>query len=184
MDKFHKAAGKLGSLSEEGLSRVSKLVELQLAHMDKIEQLEKELKEAKKDLRKVSELDLPEVCNEYGITGLPMSDGSELKIKTFVSASIPKDRMEEAFDWLVKNEKGDLIKNQVSTSFVRGQESQAQAFVKELEERQFAVSTRKWIEPMSLKYFCKEQTEKGVSIPPDLFGLHIGQKATITKPKE
>ena len=77
-----------------------------------------------------------------------------------------------------------LIKNQVSTSFVRGQESQAQAFVKELEERQFAVSTRKWIEPMSLKYFCKEQTEKGVSIPPDLFGLHIGQKATITKPKE
>ena len=39
MDKFHKAAGKLGSLSEEGLSRVSKLVEIQLAHMDKIEQL-------------------------------------------------------------------------------------------------------------------------------------------------
>ena len=43
------------------------------------------------------------------------------------------------------------------------------------------VNTKKWVEPMTLKAFVKDQIEKGSAIPMDLFGIYIGDKAKITK---
>jgi hypothetical protein len=44
-----------------------------------------------------------------------------------------------------------------------------------------AVSTKKKVEPMTLKGFVREQTEAGVNIPVDLFNVFIGERAKITK---
>jgi len=35
------------------------------------------------------------------------------------------------------------------------------------------------IEPMTLKAWVKEQIERGSELPTELFGVYIGQKATI-----
>ena len=110
-----------------------------------------------------------------------MEDVSSIKVNRFYSASIPKDRQEEAFTWLVDNGYGDLIKNVVATNFVRGQEEVAVSFAEELNDRGMAVNTKKWVEPMTLKAFVKDQTEQGKAVPNDLFGLYIGEKAKITK---
>ena len=104
-------------------------------------------------------------------------------MSTFYSASIPKDRSDEAFTWLVDNKFGDLIKNQVATNFVRGQEEQAEKFASELAGRGMPVNTKKWVEPMTLKAWVREKTEQGVNIPHDLFGIFIGEKAKIQKRK-
>ena len=69
-------------------------------------------------------------------------------------------------------------------SFVRGQEEQAESFAQDLEGQGKAVSTRKWVEPMTLKAFVKDRTEQGVNIPSDLFGLYIGEKSKISTPKK
>jgi len=180
---FESVSEELSTVDETGLSQVSRLAQMQLRLQQKVALLESELKDAKKSVREIAEDQLPAAMSEHNITELKLEDGSSITVKTFYSASIPKDRSNEAFQWLVDNNFGDLIKNQVSTSFVRGQEEQAEQLANELAERQMSVNTKKWVEPMTLKAFARDQTEQGKSLPADLFGLFIGEKATITKPK-
>jgi len=180
---FESVSEELSTVDETGLSQVSRLAQMQLRLQQKVALLESELKDAKKSVREIAEDQLPAAMSEHNITELKLEDGSSITVKTFYSASIPKDRSNEAFQWLVDNNFGDLIKNQVSTNFVRGQEEQAEQLANELAERQMSVNTKKWVEPMTLKAFARDQTEQGKSLPADLFGLFIGEKATITKPK-
>ncbi len=183
MSQFEEVANELSSVDQKGLSEVSKLCQKQVQLQDKIELLEQELKDTKKELREVAEDQLPAAMAEHNLSKIELEDGSAVNVKKFYSASIPKDRKEEAHSWLVDNDHGDLIKNQVSTNFVRGQEEDARNFASEMEGRGLAVSSKTWVEPMTLKAFVKEQTEQGKSIPQDLFGLYIGEKATIVKPR-
>lgn len=180
---FENAAQELSAVDESGLSTVSKLAATQLALEQRIKDLEEELKQAKKDHRALAEDQLPAAMAEHNISELKLEDGSSISVAKFYSASIPKDRSDEAFRWLVDNGYGDLIKNQVATNFVRGQENEAEQFANELAERGMPVNTKKWVEPMTLKAFVKDQTEQGANIPADLFGLFIGEKAKITTPK-
>ncbi|MAG59265.1 hypothetical protein CMO96_00525 [Candidatus Woesebacteria bacterium] len=183
MSDFEDIAQELSSVDEEGLSRVSKLANLQLRLEQKVADLDAEHKQAKRDLRDISDDQLPAAMLEYGIREFKLEDGSQITVKNFYSASIPKDRQDESFAWLVDHGFGDLIKNLVSVSFVRGQEDNAKALVQELEDRHLPTSNRQWVEPMTLKAFAREQVEAGKELPFDLFQLFIGEQSKITKPK-
>ena len=126
MASFEDAAATLSSVDETGLSSVSKLAQQQLSIERRIAELEDMVSDAKKELREVSEELLPSAMAEHGISELKLSDGSEITVGKFYSASISKAKSDEAFEWLNTKGFGDLIKNQVSTKFVRGQEEQAQ----------------------------------------------------------
>ena len=125
MSGFEDVAQELSSVDEEGLSRVSKLANIQLRLERRVAELDAELKQAKRDLQEISGDQLPAAMLEYGIREFKLEDGSQITVKNFYSASIPKDRQEESFTWLVENGFGDLIKNQVRVSFERGQEENA-----------------------------------------------------------
>lgn len=183
MVDFESAAKKLSTVNETGLSQVSKLAQMQLQVEQRVADLEAELKTAKSDLKAIAEDQLPAAMAEHNISELKLDDGSSISVSTFYSASIPKDRADEAFTWLVDNNFGDLIKNQVATNFVRGQEEQAEKFASELAGRGMPVNTKKWVEPMTLKAWVREKTEQGLNIPHDLFGIFIGEKAKIQKRK-
>ena len=183
MVDFEGAAKKLSTVNETGLSQVSKLAQMQLQVEQRVADLEAELKTAKSDLKAIAEDQLPAAMAEHNISELKLDDGSSISVSTFYSASIPKDRADEAFTWLVENNFGDLIKNQVATNFVRGQEEQAEQFASELAGRGMPVNTKKWVEPMTLKAWVREKTEQGLNIPHDLFGIFIGEKAKIQKRK-
>ena len=183
MVDFESAAKKLSTVNETGLSQVSKLAQMQLQVEQRVADLEAELKTAKSDLKAIAEDQLPAAMAEHNISELKLDDGSSISVSTFYSASIPKDRADEAFTWLVENNFGDLIKNQVATNFVRGQEEQAEQFASELAGRGMPVNTKKWVEPMTLKAWVREKTEQGLNIPHDLFGIFIGEKAKIQKRK-
>jgi hypothetical protein len=43
----------------------------------------------------------------------------------------------------------------------------------------FPVEQAEKVEPMTLKAWVKERVEKGSDFPSELFGVYIGQKATI-----
>lgn len=184
MVDFESAAQELSTVDESGLSQVSKLAQIQLSLEERVADLEEQLKQAKRDLKEIAEDLLPAAMSEHRFTEIKLEDGSSIGVSKFYSASIPKDRSDEAFRWLVDNDHGDLIKNQVATNFVRGQEKLADEFASELAGRGMAVNTKKWVEPMTLKAWAKDQTEQGKSIPEDLFGLFIGEKAKITKPRK
>ena len=144
---FESVSEELSSVNETGLSQVSKLAQMQLRLQQKVTSLESELKSAKQSVREIAEDQLPAAMAEHNITELKLEDGSSITVKTFYSASIPKDRSNEAFKWLVDNNFGDLIKNQVSTNFVRGQEELAEQLANELAERQMSVNTKNGLNP-------------------------------------
>jgi hypothetical protein len=178
---FESTAENLKTVDESGLSQVSKLAKQQLQLENSISELELQLKEAKINLREISQEKLPSAMAEHSIQELKLDDGSTIQVKPFYRASITKEKQGEAFKWLVDNGFGDLIKNVVSTSFVRGQEEKAEKLVEELSQRDMSVSTKKWVEPMTLKGWVREQIESGAELPQDLLGVYIGEETKIKR---
>lgn len=180
-DEIEQITNSLAGVNKEGLALVASLAEQQLLAQKQVDLLEEQLKEAKKTLRNIAEEQLPSAMQECEMKDFTLLDGSKVEVNDFYGASISKTNQDHAFDWLVTNGHGDLIKNQVSTNFVRGQEQDAEKFADELNSRGMPVNTRKWVEPMTLKAFVKDQVQKGTNIPIDTFGIYIGKKAKITK---
>lgn len=178
---FEDVASDLMDIKEEGMSRIASLVKQQLALEARVSDLEQELTSAKKDLKEVSENQLPAAMAEYGMAKVKMDDGSEIAVSKFYSASIPKTRQEEAFDWLRDNGHESLIKNQVAVSFGRSEDAVAQLLMDRLQAEGFETQQKVWVEPMTLKAFVKEQVEGGSPIPSDLFGIYIGEQAKIKR---
>lgn len=178
---FEDVASDLLDIKEEGMSRIASLVKQQLALEARVSDLEQELTGAKKDLKEVAENQLPAAMAEYGMAKVKMDDGSEISVSKFYSASIPKARQEEAFDWLRDNGHDSLIKNQVSISFGRSEDAVAQKLMDKLQADGYETQQKVWVEPMTLKAFVKEQVEEGAPIPSDLFGIYIGEQAKIKR---
>ena len=178
---FEDVASDLMDIKEEGMSRIASLVKQQLALEARVSDLEQELTSAKKDLKEVAENQLPAAMAEYGMAKVKMDDGSEIAVSKFYSASIPKTRQEEAFDWLRDNGHESLIKNQVAVSFGRSEDAVAQLLMDRLQAEGFDTQQKVWVEPMTLKAFVKEQVEGGSPIPSDLFGIYIGEQAKIKR---
>lgn len=178
---FEDVASDLMGIKEEGMSRIASLVKQQLALEARVSDLEQELTSAKKDLKEVAENQLPAAMAEYGMAKVKMDDGSEIAVSKFYSASIPKTRQEEAFDWLRDNGHESLIKNQVAVSFGRSEDAVAQLLMDRLQAEGFETQQKVWVEPMTLKAFVKEQVEGGSPIPSDLFGIYIGEQAKIKR---
>jgi len=178
---FESVAGDLTSINQSGISTVSNLCKQQIALEKRIADLELELKDAKREHRKVAEDLLPAALQEYGVTELKMEDGSEITVAPYYSASIAKDRQDEAFQWLNDNGFADIIKNTVSVSFGREEDDSAKKLVDSLEDNGYATAQKKWVEPMTLKAFVREQVEKGSDLPLETFNVYIGQKTRIIK---
>ena len=90
---------------------------------DQIKNTEDNLKKLKKDADLLSGEIIPTMMTEMNISTLKLADGSGVEIKPVYGASIPIDRKEEAFNWLRSNDLGDLIKNEVTVSFGRNEDT-------------------------------------------------------------
>lgn len=178
---FESVAGNLTSINQSGISTISNLCKQQLALEKRIADLEEELKDTKREHRKIAEDLLPAAMDEHGMSQLKMDDGSEISVSPYYSASISKDRADEAFQWLTEAGHGSLIKNHVTAAFGRGEDNSAKDLLAELEQRGMATQTKTWVEPMTLKSFVKEQVEKGENLPYDLLGIFVGQRAKIRR---
>lgn len=180
---FEDVAADLQHIEEHGLSQIASLVRQQLALEKRVEDLELDLAKAQKDLKVISEDLLPATLAEVGMTKLRMDDGSEISVSRYYGASISKAKQAEAFTWLRENGHEDLIKNQLSVSFGRENDTLAQKLRDRLDDEGYDTAQKVWVEPMTLKAFVKEQVESGAPIPTETFGIFIGEKAKITRRK-
>jgi hypothetical protein len=88
---------------------------------------------------------------------------------------------EEAFAWLKANGHEDIIKNVVSLQFGRGEDESAETMLQSLTSQGYSPSNKRWVEPMTLKAFAREQVESGTDLPFETFNVYVGQKTKITK---
>jgi len=106
--------------SDSSLAQVSDLARRQVDLEDEIVQIEESLKEKKRELAKVSEVDIPEAFAELGIAELSLDTGEKVKVERKIKAGITKKNEEKAFSWLRDNGADALIKAEVKTKFGRG----------------------------------------------------------------
>jgi len=174
---------KIDQLQEGKLDAVSRLATEAAALEHKLADTEKLMKETKAALHKITDERLPEALEVMGLQKFTLTDGSEIAIKPIYAASIPKDRKEEAFQWLRDNDHGDLVKNLVSVSFGRGEDDTAKEFVGLCGAQGFVPTQAEKVEPSTLRGWLRERVEAGDPVPLDLFGAFISQRATIKRSK-
>ena len=79
-----------------------------------IKTIEKELADKKKQFERLSGEVIPTMLSEMGLSELRLQDGSSIKVSTSYKAHISEVNKEAAFNWLRKNDLGDIIKNEIS----------------------------------------------------------------------
>ena len=150
-----------------------------------IEELEETIKEFKRERAIVSEETIPQQMQELGISDTTMADGSKITIKEGFHCRIPKDKIEEAHAYLRQEDLGDIIKNQVSTSFGTGEDNMAGDLAGYIQENYgITPDVKESVHPSTLKATLKKRHEEGLSDPDDLFGIFIRPETKITKGKK
>ena len=144
---------------------------------------EDNIKNTKKDIDRLSGEVIPTMMTEMGLSELKLQDGSHLKVSTSYKAHITEANKEMAFNWLRDNGLGDIIKNEISVSFGRGEDNKA-AHYAELAKGQGLQPTQKLkVEPMTLKALVRERIEAGKEMPTEIFGVFTENKTTIKRNK-
>ncbi len=161
------------------LSGIAILAERQVKLQAELAELENMMNLKKEELKQVAEIELPETMLNLGLQSFTLANGAKLSIKTFYRGSIPKARQEEAFGWLKDNGHDDLIKNEVTSVFGKGEDEYAHKLMDNLEEQGWNFENKKTVHPSTLKAFVREQLERGNSIPLDVLGVYIGHKSEI-----
>lgn len=183
LDEVRRDADQTKAIPEDGkLRTLADKANLHIALEDKITELEAELKQAKADLAKVSELEIPELMNEIGIPKFSLKNGLEVKVAPFYAAKIPEEKAEQAFDWLEKNEHEGIIKGQFVVMYRRPDKQRIGQFLDLAREMGFETKDVLGVHPQTLKAFVREQIEEGVEdFPRELFGVYTGWKTKINK---
>ena len=145
-----------------------------------IEDAETRLKTLKQAKHKLSVENIPALMDEMGVERLDV-DGMTVERRMIVAASIPAANKDRAFDWLRDNGLDDIIKNDITVSFGKGEDNVAGDVVGLLQERGFDPTTKTHVHPSTLKAFVKERITDGKPIDLDLFGAFISNTAVIKR---
>jgi regulator of replication initiation timing len=173
-------ADALGSVDTQTGSQLSQLVRNLRNVEQQIEDAETHLKALKAEKHRLSVENIPQLMDEMGVERLDV-DGVTVERKMIVSASIPAARKDEAFSWLRDNGLDDIIKNDVTCSFGKGEDNVAGDVVGLLQERGFDPKTKTHVHPSTLKAFVKERVTDGKPIDLDMFGAFISNAAQIRR---
>ena len=147
---------------------------------DQIDDAEVHLKSLKAEKHKLSVENIPALMDEMGVERLDV-DGLTVQRKMMVHASIPAANKEQAFDWLRENNLDDIIKNDITCSFGKGQDNLAGDVVGILREKGFDPSTKTHVHPSTLKAFIKERITAGKPVDLDMFGAFVANAAHIRR---
>ena len=176
---------KVTKLDDNELKTLSENVTRFLRIGGMIGNTEERLRKLKEQYRQLSEEDLPQKMTELGMQDMRLEDGSRITIDMFYATRINKNNRDAAHAWLREQGHGDIIKNQVSVSFGKGEDDTALETMALLEKEGLFPDQKESVHPSTLKAFVKERIESGDNaFTPDtqkLFSVYQGKRTKITK---
>jgi len=178
-DQPFEAEALQGVQAENG-KKLSGLVRQLNNIQQQIDDAEQHLKALKKEKQSIAFEQIPMLMDEMSLERVDV-DGLSVKLKPFVTASIPADRKQEAFNWLREHGLDDIIKNDIIVSFGRGQDNQAGDVMYDLEQKGFHPEQKTHIHSMTLKAFVRERVEQGLPIDLDMFGAFVARTAEVKR---
>jgi len=151
---------------------------------DEIQGDEELIKKKKKNLEQISGEIIPTMLSEMGLSSLKLADGSSVDVKQNYSASISIANREKAYSWLRQNGLGDIIKNEITVSFGRGEDNKAADYANLALGQGYQPTQKLKVEPMTLKALVRERIEAGNDLPTDIFNVFVGSRTTIKRKQE
>lgn len=182
-EDFEENLASVNKVDQGGLKSLASLARQIQEEEGNIAKLEETLKEAKKKLLKLTDEDMPAVMQEVGMNKFELDDGSTVEVKPTYGASILVDNRPQAYEWLRENGYDDIIKNNVTCSFGRGEDDKASAFKAFAAKEGYVANQKTEIHSQTLRAFVKERVEAGDAFPMELFGAWVGQRAVIKRGK-
>lgn len=147
----------------------------------KMAKAEDEFNKTKAAVKKLVEVELPELMDQAGQTEITTLDGYKVSIKEIVRANIKVSDQPRAFGWLIKNGHEKLIQRVFNFKFGNNQDAAAQAFeeaVLRLDDLP-EYDDKKSVHASTLSAFVKTELEAGREVPLALLGVHRQRVATV-----
>ena len=148
---------------------------------DQVKAEEQALKNKEKEIERISGDVIPTLLSEMGLSSLKLADGSAVDVKPYYSANISLKNRESAYSWLRQNGLGDIIKNEISVSFGRGEDNKAAEYANLAKGQGFQPTQKLKVEPMTLKALVRERIENGLEMPMDIFNVFVGNRTKLTR---
>ena len=152
---------------------------------DEVAALEEKLKAKKEERDDISSRVIPELLAEQGLQEIKLADGSKVSVKKEFRATLPKDeiRREAAYQWLRDQNLGDIIKNNVTVSFGKGEDNKANQLVDLAVANGFTPQQKSDVAWNTLTAMYEERVKAGLDMPSDVFNLWIRNKTKISRKK-
>ena len=148
---------------------------------DEIANAEQSVKKLKEKAKQVSTVEIPAMMDEMQITKLKLKDGESVEIKKIYGAYIPPDQQEAAFTWLRNNGLGDIIKNDITVTFGKGEDNKAAEYAVLAKGQVYEPVQKIGVHPQTLKAMVRERLEANQDVPSDLFKPFEGNQTKITR---
>ena len=148
---------------------------------DEISNAEKSVSKLKEQAKQLSQFEIPAMMEEMHITKLKLKDGESVEIKKIYGASIPQEHQEAAFTWLRNNDLGDIIKNDITVTFGRGEDNKASVYADLAKGQGYEPVQKIGVHAQTLKAVVRERLEAGREMPSDLFKTYAGNSTKITR---
>ena len=148
---------------------------------DEIQNAEESINKLKEKARILSQVEIPLMMHEMHITKLKLKDGESVEVKPFYSASISPENQEKAFEWLRSNGLGDIIKNDITVTFGKGEDNKAAKYADLARGQGFEPIQKVGVHSQTLKAVVRERIEAGLDMPSDIFKTFAGNQTKITR---
>ena len=153
------------------------------AYEDEIADLEEKIKYKKEKADKISSEIIPNLLAEQGLASLKLADGRTVDVRKTYNCTIRKDNMESAYTWLRDNGLADIIKNEVSVQFGKGEDDKAKQLLDLAVTNGYEPQQKTKVEPMTLKALYRERVEAGLDMPSESFSLFVKDQTKISRKK-
>lgn len=171
--------------SNDQLTRLGELVDYQRGLEQTISNLEERLKDIKASHRKVSEETIPSILDETGLSEVRLKDGTKVIVKSEMAVSTTGKYRDAINKWLEENDYADLIKDELSIPFSRGEEEKVRHVAAFLEEAHQSFDRKRYVASATFKSFIKGLLDEGERpVPLSELGVHIFRKTTLKSPEK
>ena len=165
---------KMVANPNELANKVQQLKDLE----DEIANAEDSVKKLKEKANIISQFEIPQMMEEMNIKKLKLKDGETVEVSNFYSASIVDQ--DAAFQWLRENGRGDIIKNDITVTFGRGEDNKAAQYAVLAKGQGYEPVQKVGVHPQTLKGVVRECHESGINLP-DCFKTYVGNRTNIKR---
>ena len=158
---------------------------------DEIANAEAGVKKLKEQAKIISQIEIPQMMETMHIKKLKLKDGESVEVTKIYSASIAQGRNESdsdyavrkaaAFEWLRKNGRGDVIKNDITVTFGSGEDNKAATYAVLARGQGYEPVQKETVHASTLKALVGECVESGIDMPSDVFKTFVGNQTKITR---